>query len=101
MKSKANGAVTKRAKETPRGPEKVLTISASDPTPASAHAWRGFNPGLWQRDINLRWFIQQNYTPYEGDEAFLAPATPRTQRIWRKLQDLFVEERKKGVLDIS
>jgi formate C-acetyltransferase len=64
-------------------------------------AWRGFKPGLWQRDVNVRWFIQQNYTPYEGDEAFLAPATERTRRIWKKLQDLFVEERKKGVLDIS
>jgi formate C-acetyltransferase len=64
-------------------------------------AWRGFKPGLWQRDVNVRWFIQQNYTPYEGDEAFLAPGTERTRRIWKKLQDLFVEERKKGVLDIS
>lgn len=32
--------------------------------------WRGFKPGLWQRDINVRWFLQQNYTPYEGDAAF-------------------------------
>jgi formate C-acetyltransferase len=67
----------------------------------TADAWRGFKPGLWQRDINVRWFIQQNYQPYEGDEAFLAPATERTKRIWKKLQDLFVEERKKGVLDVS
>jgi formate C-acetyltransferase len=64
-------------------------------------AWRGFKPGLWQRDINVRWFIQQNYTPYEGDGKFLAPATERTRRIWKKLEDLFVEERKKGVLDVS
>jgi formate C-acetyltransferase len=64
-------------------------------------AWRGFKPGLWQRDINVRWFLQQNYTPYEGDDAFLAPATPRTRRIWKKLEELFVEERKKGVLDVS
>lgn len=64
-------------------------------------AWRGFKPGLWQRDVNVRWFIQQHYTPYEGDDKFLAPATDRTKRIWKKLEDLFVEERKKGVLDIS
>jgi formate C-acetyltransferase len=64
-------------------------------------AWRGFKPGLWQRDINVRWFLQQNYTPYEGDAAFLAAATERTRRIWKKLEDMFVEERKKGVLDIS
>src|SRR5262249_34952617 len=55
----------------------------------------------WQNDINVRDFIQQNYQPYEGDESFLAPATPRTQAIWKKLQELFIEERRKGVLDIS
>ena len=69
--------------------------------PEAQEAWRGFKPGLWQRDVNVRWFLQQNYTPYEGDEAFLAPATERTQRLWKKLQNLFVEERKKGVLDVS
>jgi formate C-acetyltransferase len=69
--------------------------------PEATDAWRGFKPGLWQRDINVRWFLQQNYTPYEGDASFLAPATERTRRIWKKLQDLFVEERKKGVLDVS
>src|SRR4030095_10543117 len=63
--------------------------------------WRGFQDGLWQNEINVRDFIQQNYQPYEGDESFLAPATPRTQAIWQRLQDLFVEERRKGVLDIS
>src|SRR5262245_52991510 len=71
-----------------------------DATPA-ANAWQGFQTGLWQNDINVRDFIQQNYQPYEGDESFLAPATPRTQAIWKKLQELFVEERRKGVLDIS
>src|SRR5215470_6017694 len=64
-------------------------------------AWRGFKPGLWQRDINVRWFLQRNYTPYEGDDSFLAPATDRTKRIWKKLTDMFPEERKKGVLDVS
>ncbi len=64
-------------------------------------AWRGFKPGLWQRDVNVRWFLQQNYTPYDGDDAFLAAATERTRRIWAKLEGMFVEERKKGVLDIS
>jgi formate C-acetyltransferase len=64
-------------------------------------AWRGFKPGLWQRDVNVRWFLQQNYTPYEGDDSFLAGATERTKRLWKKLEDLFIEERKKGVLDVS
>jgi formate C-acetyltransferase len=64
-------------------------------------AWNGFTGGLWQSEINVRDFIQQNYTPYEGDESFLAPATERTTNIWKQLNELFVEERKKGVLDIS
>ena len=64
-------------------------------------AWQGFEPGLWQTQINVRDFIQQNYEPYEGDESFLTPATGRTKRLWKRLNDLFVEERKKGVLDIS
>ena len=69
--------------------------------PDTTEAWRGFKPGLWQRDINVRWFLQNNYTPYEGDGSFLAPATERTKGIWKKLEDLFVEERKKSVLDVS
>ncbi|MBL7965108.1 MAG: formate C-acetyltransferase [Flavobacteriales bacterium] len=68
---------------------------------AVQEAWRGFKPGLWQRDVNVRWFLQQNYTPYDGDESFLAPATERTKGIWQKLEAMFVEERKKGVLDVS
>jgi formate C-acetyltransferase len=68
---------------------------------ATASPWQGFRKGLWQREINVRDFIQQNYEPYEGDESFLAPATERTKAIWNRLNELFVEERKKGVLDIS
>ena len=63
--------------------------------------WEGFTAGLWQSEINVRDFIQQNYQPYEGDGSFLAPGTSRTTKIWEQLQQLFVEERKKGVLDIS
>ena len=63
--------------------------------------WEGFNPGLWQKEINVRDFIQQNYTPYEGDESFLASATERTENIWEQLSRLFIAERKKGVLDVS
>src|SRR5215831_3973014 len=64
-------------------------------------AWNGFKPGLWQKEINVRDFIQQNYEPYEGDESFLAGPTERTRTIWARLKDLFIEERKKGVLDVS
>jgi formate C-acetyltransferase len=81
----------------------VATIAtiARDTGPAVAPAWRGFQTGLWQSEINVRDFIQQNYTPYDGDDSFLAPATERTLAVWKKLTDLFVEERKKGVLDVS
>ena len=66
-----------------------------------ADAWNGFNKGLWQKEINIRDFIQQNYKPYIDDESFLAPATERTKGLWDKLNELFIEEIKKGVLDIS
>jgi formate C-acetyltransferase len=56
---------------------------------------------LWQKGIDVRDFIQQNYEPYHGDALFLAQATERTHRLWARLNDLFVEERKKGVLDVS
>jgi formate C-acetyltransferase len=67
----------------------------------SASPWDGFKVGLWQKEIDVRDFIQQNYEPYDGDESFLAPATERTKKIWDQLNELFVEERRKGVLDIS
>ena len=86
--------LTKPAKSPAK--KKAATIE-----PDTKEAWRGFKPGLWQRDINVRWFLQQNYTPYDGDGSFLAPATERTKGIWKKLEDLFVEERKKSVLDVS
>src|SRR5258708_1955797 len=63
--------------------------------------WEGFAGGLWQKDINVRDFIQQSYTPYNGDDSFLAPATERTKNLWARLNELFVEERRKSVLDIS
>jgi formate C-acetyltransferase len=67
----------------------------------ASSSWHGFRPGFWQREINVRDFIRQNYEPYEGDESFLAPATERTRAIWNRLNGIFLEERKKGVLDVS
>ncbi|MFJ6836184.1 formate C-acetyltransferase [Streptomyces sp. NPDC091209] len=64
-------------------------------------AWNGFRGGLWRDEINVRDFIQQNYTPYEGDNSFLAGPTERTTAVWKKITDLFPEERAKGVLDVS
>lgn len=82
-------------------PEKKVASAKEAEKARATDPWHGFKPGLWQRDINVRWFLQQNYTPYEGDDSFLAPATDRTKQIWKKLEEMFVEERKKGVLDVS
>ena len=62
---------------------------------------RGFTPGMWQRSVNVREFIQRNYTPYEGDQSFLQGPTPRTLGIWKTLQPLFAQEREKGILDVD
>jgi formate C-acetyltransferase len=80
-----------------------MSPTASKPSPDAAtdSPWEGFRGALWQKEINVRAFIQLNYTPYDGDASFLAPATARTKQIWDTLTTLFVEERKKGVLDIS
>jgi formate C-acetyltransferase len=58
--------------------------------------WEGFQEGLWQRDINLRDFIQRNYEEYLGDASFLASATERTKKIWNRLNELFLVERRKA-----
>lgn len=64
--------------------------------------WNGFNGGCWQEDINVRDFIQKNYTPYEGDESFLAGPTERTTKLMTKLNHLFdLEQQFGGVLDID
>jgi formate C-acetyltransferase len=64
-------------------------------------AWRDFKLGSWKTRINLRDFIQRNYTPYEGDASFLAEVTPRTRKLWDKLGPLLAQEREKGVLAVS
>ena len=64
--------------------------------------WNGFKAGNWQIEIDVRNFIQTNYTPYEGDESFLAAATPRTEKLMKKLNHLFdLEQQFGGVLDID
>ena len=61
-----------------------------------------FQEGLWNQDINVRDFIVRNYSPYDGDESFLAPPTERTQKLWADVKELLEDERKAGgVLDID
>jgi formate C-acetyltransferase len=74
----------------------ALTRNAVDADP-----WHGFNSGNWQSEVDVRNFIQTNYTPYEGNADFLAPATARTKALWDKLGELLKQERIKGVLDVS
>ena len=59
-------------------------------------AWRGFKGTHWLDDVNVRDFIQNNYTPYDGDESFLAGPTDATNKLWGKLQELQKQEREKG-----
>lgn len=62
--------------------------------------WNGFEGRLWKEQIDVRDFIQKNYTPYDGDESFLAGPTDATNKLWGKLQELMIEQRNKGgVLD--
>ena len=64
-------------------------------------AWEGFRSGEWRHLVNVRNFIQRNYTPYEGDDSFLAGTTERTDRVWEKCRALIIEEVKKGIIDVE
>ncbi|MFF7452278.1 MULTISPECIES: formate C-acetyltransferase [unclassified Streptomyces] len=66
-----------------------------------AEAWRGFAGTRWRARIDVRDFIQANYTPYEGGPEFLAGPTERTLAVWGKVARLFPEERRKGILDVD
>jgi len=68
---------------------------------AVGNAWRGFIAGPWEKEVDVRDFIQRNYLPYEGDDGFLCGASDRIKKLWERLQPLLAEERDKGVLDIS
>lgn len=62
-------------------------------------SWAGFKGDAWKHEINVRDFIQNNYTPYEGDESFLASSSEKTKKVWDKLTEMFKEERERGVYD--
>ena len=64
--------------------------------------WKDFNGGEWEKEINVRDFIQKNYTPYEGNEDFLVSATEKTKKLWNEVLELYKKEKENGgVLDIS
>ncbi len=64
-------------------------------------AWKNFKAGNWTKEIDVRDFIQLNYTVYEGKEDFLAPATDHTKKLWESVMALMEQEREKGVLDVD
>lgn len=63
--------------------------------------WYDFKGGVWEKDIDVRNFIQRNYTAYEGDDSFLEGTTEKTDKVWAKAHELIVEEVKKGILDVE
>jgi formate C-acetyltransferase len=63
--------------------------------------WHGFTEGNWTKEVNVRDFIQKNYTPYEGNAEFLTAPTEKTQQLWHKVLELMKQEREKGVLDVD
>ena len=65
-------------------------------------AWKGFEPGPWTENIDVRDFIQRNYTPYDGDSSFLAGPTEKTQRVWDHLEKNYLSvERQKRIFDVD
>ena len=78
-------------------PELTMEVPVSQ-----SSGYEGFNDGKWQVEINVRDFIQRNYTPYDGDSSFLAEPTEATKKLWKECCDLFEKERKNGgVLDMD
>ena len=58
--------------------------------------WEGFQEGSWEDSVDVRQFIQKNYTPYTGDESFLANATEKTTKLWNIVLDLYKKEKENG-----
>ena len=60
--------------------------------------WKSFNKGKWQTEINVRDFIQKNYTPYNGNEDFLEERTQTTKQLWTEVMELYKKERENVLL---
>ena len=63
--------------------------------------WEGFETGRWCDTVDVRDFIHKNYTPYEGDDRFLAEPTDKTKKVYAIIKDLIIKEIKEGVIDVE
>jgi formate C-acetyltransferase len=79
----------------------AMAITTETETTLTPDAWRGFAPGPWTEQVDVRDFIQRNYAPYTGDASFLAGPTARTTGIWSKLLAMFPAERERGIHDVD
>jgi formate C-acetyltransferase len=78
----------------------TLTATHAE-APATLDPWRAFAGERWKDAIDVRDFIQRNYTPYDGDASFLAGPTDRTRSVWAKLTEMFPEEQREGIYDVD
>ena len=77
-------------------------VTTSATTASGNDAWEGFVTGPWTEDIDVRDFIQRNYTPYDGDSSFLAGPTEKTERVWDTLEKKYLSvEREQRVYDVD
>ncbi len=67
----------------------------------NCEAWKGFRTGEWRHVVNVRNFIQKNYTPYTGNAEFLEGRTEKTDKVWERVHELIIEEIKKGIIDVD
>jgi len=79
----------------------MTLLDTSPSTTTDASAWAGFTAGPWQQGIDVRDFIQRNYTPFTGDASFLTGPTERTLGLWARLSAMFPRERANGVYDVD
>ena len=80
----------------------VKIVTTATEQSVQFEAWKGFEPGPWTENIDVRDFIQRNYTPYDGDSSFLAGPTEKTQRVWDHLEKNYLSvERQKRIFDVD
>ena len=79
----------------------IFTVKVNRKELTMQKEWNSFKSGEWETRVDVREFIQKNYTPYEGDGSFLADPTDRTNKLWDKTKDLIKQELEKGILDVE